>query len=55
MQRYLLPLAAVALSVLLLAPAFAYADDNMGETNHCQTDANKRCGNGEDMDADVGF
>jgi nitrate reductase cytochrome c-type subunit len=28
MQRYLLPLAAVALSVLLLAPAFAYADDN---------------------------
>ena len=28
MQRYLLPLAAAALSVLLLAPVLAYADDN---------------------------
>src|SRR5690349_5854681 len=28
MQRYLLPLTAVALSVFLLVPVFAYADDN---------------------------
>jgi len=34
---------------------FACANDNPNEPNHCQTDADQRCGNGEDMDANVGF
>jgi len=34
---------------------FACADDNPQETNHGKTDAHKRCGNGEDVDADIRF
>jgi len=34
---------------------FAYADDNMGETNDGETYTDKRCRNREDVDADVRF